>query len=53
MEFTLGNDGTSGGTIGPTTDHDDGTYSAAFTGTVAGSAVTVGATINDSHNNFV
>jgi adhesin/invasin len=46
--FTLSTDGTSGGTIGPTTDHGDGTFSATFTGEHAGTAITVGATINDS-----
>lgn len=38
--------GTSTGTIGATTDHADGTYTAAFTGNVAGTATTIGATIN-------
>ncbi len=38
--------GTSTGTIGSTTDHGDGTYTASFTGVTAGSATTIGATIN-------
>jgi len=37
--------GTSTGTIGPTVDHGDGTYSAPFTGVLAGTASTIGATI--------
>ncbi|HMA42336.1 MAG TPA: invasin domain 3-containing protein [Gemmatimonadales bacterium] len=37
--------GTSVGTIGPTTDHNNGTYTAIFTATVAGTATTIGATI--------
>ena len=40
--------GTSTGVIGPTTDHGDGTYTATFTGLLAGSAVTIGATIDGS-----
>ncbi|WP_413287623.1 invasin domain 3-containing protein [Bdellovibrio sp. HCB337] len=40
--------GTSNGTIGSTTDNGDGTYSAIFTGTVAGTATTIGASINGS-----
>jgi YVTN family beta-propeller protein len=38
--------GTSTGTIGPTADHGDGTYTAGFTGAVAGTATTIGATVN-------
>ena len=38
--------GTSTGTIGATTDNGDGTYSATFTGVVAGAATSIGATIN-------
>jgi len=38
--------GTSTGTIGPTVDHGDGTYSAPFTGVLAGTASTIGATID-------
>lgn len=38
--------GSSGGTFGATTDHDDGTYSAAFTGLVAGGPVRIGATMD-------
>ncbi|MGE5761583.1 MAG: beta strand repeat-containing protein, partial [Gemmatimonadota bacterium] len=38
--------GTSTGSIGATTDHGDGTYTAAFTGLLAGTATTIGATIN-------
>src|SRR2546425_13138327 len=37
--------GTSTGAIGATTDHGDGTYTAPFTGLLAGSALTIGATI--------
>ena len=37
--------GTSTGTFGAVTDHGDGTYSATFTGAVAGTATTIGATI--------
>ncbi|HTR19833.1 MAG TPA: invasin domain 3-containing protein, partial [Gemmatimonadales bacterium] len=40
--------GTSTGTIGSTTDNGNGTYSATFTGVVAGSATTIGATINSA-----
>lgn len=40
--------GTSTGTIGATTDNGDGTYTAAFTGVLAGTATTIGATINGS-----
>ncbi len=36
---------TSAGTISPTTDRGDGTYTATFTGTTAGSATTIGASI--------
>jgi adhesin/invasin len=38
--------GTSTGTIGTTTDHGNGTYEATFTGVMAGSATTIGATID-------
>ena len=38
--------GTSTGTIGATTDNGNGTYTATFTGVVAGTATTIGATIN-------
>jgi uncharacterized protein YjdB len=38
--------GTSTGTIGPTVDHGDGTYTARFTGVLAGTASTIGATID-------
>ena len=37
--------GTSTGTISATTDHGNGTYSATFTGLVAGTATTIHATI--------
>ncbi|MGA2384408.1 MAG: invasin domain 3-containing protein, partial [Gemmatimonadales bacterium] len=37
--------GTSTGTIGSTTDHGNGTYTATFTGVTAGTATTIGATI--------
>jgi len=38
--------GTSTGTIGATTDNGNGTYTASFTGVIAGAATTIGATIN-------
>ena len=38
--------GTSTGSIGPTTDQGDGTYTATFTGLTAGTATTIGATVN-------
>lgn len=38
--------GTSTGSIGSTTDNGDGTYTATFTGIVAGTATTIGATVN-------
>lgn len=38
--------GTSTGSIGPTTDNGDGTYTATFTGVLAGTATTIGATID-------
>ncbi|HEY6107729.1 MAG TPA: Ig-like domain-containing protein, partial [Gemmatimonadales bacterium] len=38
--------GTSTGSIGSTTDNGNGTYTAAFTGIVAGTATTIGATVN-------
>ncbi|MBK7908658.1 MAG: hypothetical protein IPJ78_19210 [Gemmatimonadetes bacterium] len=47
VAFTLG-DGTSTGTIGPVTDQGDGTYSATFTGVLAGSPRAIGATIDDA-----
>jgi YVTN family beta-propeller protein len=40
--------GTSTGTIGATTDNGNGTYTATFTGVAAGTATTIGATINGS-----
>ncbi|OLC68877.1 MAG: hypothetical protein AUH78_25205 [Gemmatimonadetes bacterium 13_1_40CM_4_69_8] len=40
--------GASTGTIGATTDNGNGTYTATFTGVVAGGAITIGATINGS-----
>jgi len=40
--------GTSTGTIGPALDHGDGTYTAPFTGVLAGTPLTVGATIDGS-----
>jgi hypothetical protein len=40
--------GTSTGTISSTTDHGDGTYTATFTGLVAGTADTIYATVNGS-----
>src|SRR5216110_2387016 len=40
--------GTSTGTIGPTVDHGDGTYTAPLTGVLAGTPLTVGATIDGS-----
>ena len=38
--------GTSSGTISSTTDHADGSYTATFTGQTAGTATTIGATLN-------
>jgi len=38
--------GSSTGTISSTTDKGDGTYTATFTGILAGSPITIGATIN-------
>ncbi|MGH7529878.1 MAG: beta strand repeat-containing protein, partial [Gemmatimonadales bacterium] len=38
--------GVSTGSIGPTTDNGDGTYSATFTGVLVGTATTIGATID-------
>ena len=38
--------GTSEGTIDPVTDHGDGSYSAVFTGTTAGTPLTIAATID-------
>lgn len=37
--------GTSTGAISPTTDHTNGTYTATFTGAIAGTATTIHATI--------
>ncbi len=48
VRFTLGLDGTSSGTIGPVSQREDGIFTATFTATTAGSAVTVGATVDDS-----
>jgi hypothetical protein len=44
--FTAGG-GSSVGTISSTTDNGDGTYTATFTATGAGTALSVGATIDD------
>ncbi len=38
--------GVTNGTIAATTDNGNGTYTASFTGTIAGSATTINATIN-------
>ena len=38
--------GTATGTVSATTDHGNGTYTALYTGTAAGTAQTIGATIN-------
>jgi hypothetical protein len=38
--------GTSTGSIGATTDHGDGSYTASFTGVSVGTATTIGATID-------
>jgi YVTN family beta-propeller protein len=38
--------GTSTGSIGSTADHGDGTYTATFTAVGAGTATTIGATVN-------
>ncbi|HWP38546.1 MAG TPA: invasin domain 3-containing protein, partial [Gemmatimonadales bacterium] len=46
VAFSLSGSGTSGGLIGPVTDHGDGTYSATFTGQTAGTARDVSATID-------
>src|SRR2546430_1476499 len=40
--------GTSTGTIGPAVDQGDGTYTAPFTGVLAGTPLTIGATIDGS-----
>ena len=40
--------GTSTGTIGPTTDNSNGTYTATFTGVLAGTATTIGATVDST-----
>ena len=45
MGFTASG-GTSTGTIGATTDNSNGTYTATFTGVVAGTATTIHATID-------
>ena len=47
VAFGLGNGGSSG-TIGGVSDNDDGTYTATFTGTTAGTPTTVTATIGGS-----
>ena len=43
--FTAAN-GTSTGTIGATTDHGNGTYTALFTGVTSGTAATIGALLD-------
>jgi hypothetical protein len=43
--FSLNGSGTSSGTFGAVTDHTNGSYTALFTGTTAGSAKNVSATI--------
>lgn len=48
ITFTAGNSATGGGTIGPVSDHNDGTYTAVFTGTRAGPPAEIGAVINDT-----
>jgi adhesin/invasin len=48
LRFTIGADGSSSGTIGPTVDNGHGAYSATFTARTAGTAVTVAAVIDDS-----
>ena len=45
VAFLLQGAGTSTGTFGPVTDNGNGTYTALFTGHIAGTATTVGATI--------
>jgi len=40
--------GTSMGTFGPVIDLGDGSYTSVFTATVAGTPVTVGATVDGS-----
>ncbi len=45
MEFRTSG-GTSTGTFGTVNDNGDGTYTATFTGVVAGTATTIHATIN-------
>jgi hypothetical protein len=40
--------GTSTGTFGAVTDHGDGTYTATFTGVLAGTATTIGTSIGGS-----
>lgn len=44
VSFTVSG-GTSTGTVGPTTDHGDGTYSAIFSATTMGTPLTVAASI--------
>jgi len=48
VAFSLTGGGTSSGTIGSVTDNANGTYGAIFTGTTAGTAKTVLATIGGS-----
>jgi adhesin/invasin len=48
VAFGLGSGSTSGGSFGAVTDNGDGTYSATFTGTTAGTPTTITATINGS-----
>jgi hypothetical protein len=48
VAFSLTGGGTSSGTFGTVKDNLDGTYSAQFTGMVAGTATTVSATIGGS-----
>ncbi|HTT66601.1 MAG TPA: Ig-like domain-containing protein [Gemmatimonadales bacterium] len=45
VQFTASG-GTSRGTISSTVDHGDGTYTAVYTATTAGTAQTIGATVN-------
>ena len=47
VSFALGSTGTSSGTISTITDDHDGTYTATFTGTIAGTAQDITAIIND------
>jgi adhesin/invasin len=48
VEFTLSNDGTSSGAIGPARYEGSGIWSATFTAEKEGTRVRVGATIDDS-----